>query len=163
MEQGKYANIPHKDRLYRIWSHMKDRCYNPNCDRYFLYGAKGIQMDDQWRKDFIVFATWSLNNGYQDNLTIDRIDSQKNYCPENCQWITRSDNTRKSNKLCQHRRANHGVYYYIHGEDSGQFENASEFAKLHNLDAKKIRHYSNKNMNKEEKLYYGDWIFWHQE
>ena len=105
----KYDGIKSKDRLYRIWSHIKNRCYNSNCDRYYLYGAKGIQMCEEWKNDFIIFAQWAWNNGYDDLLTIDRIDSTKNYCPENCQWITREDNTIKSNKISQHRKSNKGL------------------------------------------------------
>lgn len=158
----KYDDIKSKDRLYRIWSHIKDRCYNNNCDRYYLYGAKGIQMCEEWKNDFISFAQWSWEHGYEDSLTIDRIDSTKNYCPENCQWITRGDNTTKSNKISQHRKANRGLYYYCIDNETGSFENANEFARLHNLDASKIRYYSNANIGKEEKLGYNGWIFWHE-
>jgi hypothetical protein len=83
------------NRLYRIWCAMKYRCYNKN-DRHFQwYGGKGVKVCDEWQ-DFIPFMKWALSHGYTKELTIDRIDSEKNYTPENCQWITREENSRKS-------------------------------------------------------------------
>lgn len=76
-----------KTRLYQIWSGIKQRCNNPNCNRYQYYGAKGIKMCEEWSQSYKTFAAWSYSNGYADNLTIDRIDSDKDYCPQNCRWI----------------------------------------------------------------------------
>lgn len=91
-------------RLYRIWSQMKDRCSNPKASQYHLYGGKGITVCDEWKDHFEIFARWALFHGYADNLTIDRIDSNKNYCPENCQWLTRADNARKAVKITNFKR-----------------------------------------------------------
>lgn len=79
-----------KSRLYGIWEGMKQRCYNKNVAAYKYYGAKGIKVCDEWN-NFEPFMNWSVSNGYQDNLTIDRKDNDKDYCPENCRWSTISE------------------------------------------------------------------------
>ena len=84
-------------RLYRIWTSMKTRCFNPNATYYHNYGGRGITVCDEWKNDFKSFYDWSMSNGYADNLTIDRIDNDRNYEPDNCQWITKSENSKKSN------------------------------------------------------------------
>lgn len=89
-EGSKYAK-----RLYRIWHGMKQRCGNPNNLSYKYYGGKGIEVCFEWL-DFKVFMRWALSNGYQDKLTIDRKDVKQGYNPENCQWITLSENTSKA-------------------------------------------------------------------
>ena len=82
-------------RLYKTWRGMKKRCFNPKNSAYYLYGGKGITVCPEWL-DFEVFAKWAVENGYLHNLTIDRIDSSGDYCPSNCQWLTRAENTRKA-------------------------------------------------------------------
>ena len=77
---------------------MKQRCYNPNSTQYQNYGGKGIAICQEWLDDFMNFYNWAMNNGYDETLTIDRIDSNENYCPKNCRWITRSDNSSKANR-----------------------------------------------------------------
>ena len=84
-------------RLYKVWNNMRDRCRIPTHTHYKWYGAKGITICLEW-DEYLNFYNWALNNGYQDNLTIDRINPKGNYCPENCQWISGSDNIRKANK-----------------------------------------------------------------
>ena len=79
-------------RLYRCWANMRDRCYNPACKSYAAYGGRGIKIDPTWDA-YIVFRVWAILNGYAEDLTIDRIDSKQNYCPSNCRWITKSENS----------------------------------------------------------------------
>lgn len=81
-------------RLRSIFKDMKRRCYNQNDKDYCWYGAKGIKVCDAWMENPKAFEDWSLSHGYSDDLTIDRIDENKDYCPENCRWITRNDNAK---------------------------------------------------------------------
>lgn len=87
-----------KHPLYAKWSDMKKRCYNSNVDRYKSYGALGITVCDEWKNDFLNFFNWSIENGWKPKLTIERIDVYKNYCPENCKYITaKEQNYNKKN------------------------------------------------------------------
>ena len=87
---------------------MKQRCLNPNKHNYHRYGGRGIQVCKEWLRS-APFIEWALNNGYQDNLTIDRIDNDGNYEPSNCRWITNEENqknrTIKYNQGANHARA----------------------------------------------------------
>lgn len=82
------------ERLYQIWLGMKRRCCNKKRNAYSIYGGKGIIVCDEWINSYPNFKRWALENGYNDNLTIDREKSYKNYCPENCRWVTRENNAR---------------------------------------------------------------------
>ena len=89
----------HGDRytkLWKEWNTMLWRCNPKNTTHKKWYSDKGIVVCDEWHT-YLNFKKWALSNGYQDGLTIDRIDSNKNYCPDNCQWITLSDNVINSN------------------------------------------------------------------
>lgn len=84
-------------RLHRIWDKMKYRCLNPKFPRYQDYGGRGITICQEWLDDFMNFYNWAINNGYADNLSIDRIDVNGNYEPKNCRWAdnkTQGRNTR---------------------------------------------------------------------
>lgn len=83
-------------RLNVIWRHMKQRCNNSNDDAFKNYGEKGIKVCQEWENDFMAFFNWSYQNGYEDNLTIERVDSNKGYEPSNCEWITRAENCRRA-------------------------------------------------------------------
>lgn len=80
-----------RERLRRIWKNMKQRCYNPNFPDYCRYGARGIRICNEWINNFQAFYEWALSHGYTSNLTIDRVNNNGNYEPNNCQWITSSD------------------------------------------------------------------------
>lgn len=90
-----------KTRLYRIWIGMKDRCLNTNGRYWDRYGGNGITICDEWADSFENFRKWSLENGYNDSLTIDRKDNSMGYSPQNCRWATyeTQENNRTNNVL----------------------------------------------------------------
>ena len=73
-------------KLFNVWSGMKQRCYNATTSNYKDYGGRGIKMCDEWLNDFKVFYDWAMENGYEDGLSLDRIDVDGNYEPNNCRW-----------------------------------------------------------------------------
>lgn len=91
----KWRSIRIRDIFYGITK----RCYDVNDKSYCWYGAKGITVCKEWIDSPHTFEEWAINNGYDDNLTIDRIDPEKNYCPENCQWIPLEENARKAGRV----------------------------------------------------------------
>ena len=74
---------------------MKTRCHNPKTPCWKRYGGRGIKICDEWINDFSAFRAWALVNGYKPGLTIDRKDNDGNYSPDNCQWLTLSENSKK--------------------------------------------------------------------
>ena len=96
--------------LYHSWDNMKNRCSNESNSRYNRYGARGIQICDEWH-DFKTFKDWALSNGYEYGLSIDRIDNDGNYCPENCRWVDRivQANNKSNNRLITYKGITHTI------------------------------------------------------
>lgn len=112
---------PHYKRIYNAWRSMKKRCYLKTNHNYKHYGERGIKVCDEWLNDPQAFYNWSMNNGYKDNLTIDRIDVNGNYEPNNCRWV--DIKTQANNK-----RNNKSITY------NGMTKTMSEWASYLNLD-----------------------------
>ena len=84
----------YSSKLKGIFKNMVERCHNHKCKSYRFYGQKGIYVCEEWRNNSQLFNDWAVQNGYQDGLSIDRIDCNKPYCPENCRWISMYDNAK---------------------------------------------------------------------
>lgn len=94
---NRYKHGYRHTRLYGVWCAMKSRCFNQNNKNYHNYGGRGITVCDEWSNDFMNFYNWAISNGYQENLTIDRIEVNGDYEPFNCRWTTfevQANNTR---------------------------------------------------------------------
>ena len=96
-----------KTPLHSRWLDIKDRCYNAHDKNYVNYGGRGIGVCDEWKDDFMAFHDWAVANGFRKELTIDRIDNNKDYSPQNCRWVDRATQNRNT-------RRNH--YVTIDGE-----------------------------------------------
>ncbi len=140
--------VGNRTQLYRCWSNIKSRCYNKNVRSYADYGRKGIVLCDEWLHDFCAFAKWSEENGFQEGLTINRKDPSKNYCPDNCEWISLEENSRQAKKEvhCWGKELATGDYY--------EFNNIRQFARDHDLNFSAI----DQVLHKHNKTHKG-WIF----
>lgn len=87
----------HSNKLYNQWSGMIYRCTHQAASHYERYGERGVSVCEEWMNSFEVFANWAISNGYSENLEIDRIDNNGNYCPDNCQWVSHMENSRNRN------------------------------------------------------------------
>ena len=99
LEQARFKHGDYGTRLYATYHRMKNRCLNPNNKNYKYYGGKGVQICPKWKENYLAFKKWALANGYKSGLTIDRIDNDGDYSPQNCQFITQSENSKRSVKL----------------------------------------------------------------
>ena len=97
-------------RLYNIWRGMKSRCHNPNNKDYKSYGDRGIKVYPDWY-DFHIFLEWAIDSGYSDNKSIDRLDVNGDYCPENCRWATTNEqsNNKRTSRYLTHEGHTHTV------------------------------------------------------
>jgi len=93
-------------RIHKEWEGIKARCNNPNDTAFKDYGGRGIKVCNEWNEDFLKFYNWAMDNGYKDNLTIDRINVNGNYEPSNCRW---------ANMTTQQRNRRDSVYVTING------------------------------------------------
>ena len=112
-------------RIYNIWSKMKARCNCPTEQRYYSYGGHGIKIFEEWNNDFMSFYNWAINNGYSDDLTIDRINVDGDYEPSNCRWVNM--------KVQQNNRRNN-----VYLEYNGEIHTAAEWSKITNIKADTI-------------------------
>lgn len=87
------------ERIYNVWAGMKKRCSSESHPSYMYYGGRGISVCDEWATNFLAFYEWSMSHGYQDDLSIDRINPDGNYEPSNCRWISikEQENNRRNN------------------------------------------------------------------
>lgn len=130
---GKCTNIGQKQkkhgmyqtRIYSIWENMKARCNCPSEKHYMNYGGRGIKVCQSWN-EFENFYKWAIQNGYNDNLTIDRIDNDKGYSPDNCRFVSRivQQNNRRVNKTITYNNETHTI---------------AEWSRIKNIKASTIR------------------------
>lgn len=125
-ENGRPTHKEIHTRLYTIWGNMCNRCSNPNNPAWDRYGGRGITVCDEW-KSYECFRDWAKNNGYTDELTIDRLDNNSGYNPSNCRWV---------DKIVQanNKRNNHFVEY------NGQTKTIAEWAQVVNIPYKTLHH-----------------------
>lgn len=147
IEKVKQRQITHnlsKTRLYHIYRGIKSRCYNPKNECYRIYGGRGITMCEEWKNNFLSFYNWAINNGHREDLSIDRINNDGNYEPNNCRWATpkeQSNNTRRC------------IYVTYNNET----HTITEWGRILNIDADTLltRYHRNKN-NLDRVFYNGD-------
>lgn len=124
---GKLSGEKHKThgmkntRLYRIWHNMKYRCENKSSKDYSRYGERGISVCDEWERDFLCFYKWAMKSGYKENLSLDRINNNSGYSPENCRWAD-------GQEQCRNRRNNVLVAY------NGETKSIAEWCDLLKFD-----------------------------
>ena len=106
IKKKRFHGMPNT-KLFWLWCDMKKRCVTPSYDHYDRYGGRGISVCEEWKEDFMNFYNWSMENGYEDGLSIDRIDVDGNYEPSNCRWIPLKE---------QHRNTSQNLFLEHNGE-----------------------------------------------
>lgn len=125
-----------RTRLYEIWASMKKRCLNPKSSNYKNYGARGISVCEEWLA-YEAFEAWALNNGYDDSLSIDRINVNGGYSPDNCRWVTgvaQANNRRSS----------------THYEYDGQTHTVAEWSRIYSIPYGRLYKWLSKGLSFEE-------------
>ena len=133
----------YQTRFYQIWEDMKSRCNNPNTNCYHSYGGRGIKYDPRW-EDFLEFKA-DVFESYDDNLTLDRIDPNGDYCKENCKWSTKSVQSRNKTKMVTNKTGVTGVREWVDGKSGTLYyvAEAQAFGK------RKYKHFSTLKYGKE--------------
>lgn len=108
MRSGVKKNYP---RVYKIWQGICQRCNNPNDKDYKNYGGRGIRVCEEWSRRSESFVQWAIQSGYRDDLSIDRIDTNGDYCPQNCRWTTGTEQARNKRKQKNNKTGYNGVHY----------------------------------------------------
>lgn len=126
-----------KDRLYQIYAGMKKRCFNQNAYNYSDYGGRGITICKEWLDDWLSFKAWAQNNGYKENLSIDRVDVNGNYEPDNCRWVdcVAQANNRRSSRYVTYNNEEHTI---------------AEWAKILKIPYKRLHKWISKGKTMEE-------------
>ena len=128
-----------KTRLFTIWMNMKHRCNDKNNKSYKNYGGRGIKICEEWKDSFIIFKNWAYENGYDDSLTIERIDVNGDYCPENCTWIP-------LNEQCKNKRTSRKYTF------NGETHCMTDWSKIYNIDFSALRKRLNSGWDIEKAL-----------
>lgn len=141
-KQGTHHIWSKNKRIDKIWNCMLYRCYNPKKDTFKHYGGRGIKVCDEWLPEnngAVNFYNWAINNGYKENLTIERIDVNGNYCPENCKWITQAEQM-------LNRRNSHNITI------NGQTKCLAEWLRIYNISDYYFRYGKKKGLTDEEAI-----------
>ena len=139
----RFYGIPNY-RLWTVWRNMKARCYNHNNHGYKDYGGRGIKIYSLWLKHFLYFYDWAIENGYQDDLTIERIDVNGNYEPNNCKWISKKEQMRN-------KRNSHNITF------NGETKCLEEWSNIYKINSKVIKFRMDNGMTFEEAVTKQNW------
>lgn len=130
LEKNKTNRITHgfskTERLYNVWKSMRQRCNCETNQDYKHYGGRGIEVCEEWQESYLTFRNWAMSNGYENNLSIDRIDVDGDYCPENCRWVTQYEQTRNCSR-------NHYITY------NGETLTITDMAEKYNINIRTLK------------------------
>ena len=133
-----------KKRLYDVYRRMKDRCYNKNAKDYKYYGKNGVKLTKDWLNSFETFYNWAVNNGYREGLSIDRIDPNGNYEPNNCRWVTMTvQNRNKRNSVDKTPR-------FSVSDDSGVAITRDDVKSIQSIPRKSVNDFTSDDISKTE-------------
>lgn len=145
-----------QSRIYTMWCNMKSRCYRKTSPDYKLYGERGIRVCSEWLNDSKAFISWANKNGYSDSLTIERIDTNKNYSPSNCKFITNEEQSLNRRTRADNKVGHRGInltsdkrYYRVRLSVDGKRISVGDFKNLN--DAVKAKE-DFINLNKDKRI-----------